>query len=139
MKDLTHPFGALNADGASPEHVLENTISLASGGNLRIRGTNDASEVQITHAGQLVAVIESDERGLRVRLSAPDLTLEANGALTLRADTLNLQSLSGTSLTSDGDLVSTAREHRLTSERGDVALTANDDIRLAGERIRNNC
>jgi hypothetical protein len=36
-------------------------------------------------------------------------------------------------------MTSTARAHKVTAERGDVDVYANDDVKLDGERIRMNC
>lgn len=113
--------------------VLDRT---EAGGVLRLEGRDGAQplEIEVTPAGPV----------LRLRAG---LAISVEGDLDLAADRLALHARSAFSLTSDGtiavqargDLTSEAAAHAITAVLGDVAVRANDDVRLNGERIKLNC
>ena len=115
------------------ELVLERT---AGGGALRVIDGDGAQpvEIEVTPAGPV----------LRLRSG---LSISVEGALDLAADRLSLHARRAMLLTSDGsldvraggDLTSEAAAHALIARLGDVALRANDDVKLNGERIELNC
>ena len=97
--------------------ILERTDG---GGLLRLVGRDGSQplELEVTPAGPV----------LRLRAG---LAIAVDGDLALTGDRLSLHARRALRLTSDGpvDVVS----------GGDVALQANDDIKLNGERIQLNC
>ena len=113
--------------------VLQRT---EGGGLLRVVGPDGAAplEVAITPEGPV----------LHLRAG---LAIAADGPLSLTADAIELSGRRGVSITSDGgiemrargDLLVDAAAQSFTALAGDVALRANDDVRLNGERIKLNC
>lgn len=75
------------------------------------------------------------------------LAIAVAGPLSLAGQRVSIHGRDGVSLTSggdtvldcEGDLRVEAREQLLVARLGDVELKANDDVKLAGERIRLNC
>jgi adhesin HecA-like repeat protein len=112
--------------------VLERTDA---GGVLRIVGQDAGQpiEIEVTAAGPV----------LRLRSG---LAIAIDGALSLDAQTLSLHARRQLSLTCDGtidvraggDLAMEAAAHTITARLGDVAIRANDDVDLRGERIKLN-
>lgn len=65
--------------------------------------------------------------------------LRMQGALTLEAEQLTLSATKDLRLQSGGDIHLQAEGNlQMQALRGDVCVTANDDVRLEGERIRMN-
>lgn len=91
-------------------------------------------------------VITIDSKGISLRVTGENLTLEAEGALAIRADQLSMYGHNGVNITSgadlslqaEGDLSSEARTQNLCARLGSVLVKANDDVKLLGERIRLN-
>ena len=103
---------------------------------LLLRAPDGTPRLQLViDAGELVIDCLSGSTRLRVA-----------GALAVSADSLALQATSDLSLRCGGDLMLEAegridaRAGALAFEatRGDAEITANDDVRLEGERIRMN-
>jgi hypothetical protein len=75
------------------------------------------------------------------------LAIHVAGELSFAAERVAFHGREGIELTTggdmlvrcDGDLISEAREQRLSARLGDVRVEANDDVKLLGERIRLNC
>ena len=93
---------------------------------------DDGRTVRLIGPDAGVAIeIRIDERGPVLRLGS-GARLELAGTLDIDAQRLRLHGRESVEITSG---VSVAIE----GQRGDVALTAHDDVRLDGTRIRNNC
>jgi len=115
------------------ELVLERT---ETGGVLRLVGRDGSQpiEIEVTPAGPV----------LRLRSG---LAISVDGDVELAGDRLSLHARRALTLTSDGamdvraagDLNSEAAAHAITARLGDVAVRANDDVKLNGERIKLNC
>lgn len=75
------------------------------------------------------------------------LTIAVTGELRFNArrvnihgqDEVKLHSQGAICLHSDGDMFTESRELRMRARLGDIRMSANDDIKLSGERIRLNC
>jgi hypothetical protein len=110
-------------------------------------------EIRRNHSSQLVQIVDG-KRGpaisvrvtrdsIELLLSGASVTLRAAGTLNLEANQLCLSATHGLSLRSGGDAVieaggalqTSARSQSLTATLGGVRVTANDDIKLEGERI----
>ena len=82
-----------------------------------------------------------------VRFEGSGLMIQAAGALAIDAERVAIHGREGLALTTNGDaqirvageLRTQARAQYLTAELGNVAIRANDDVKLDGERIRMNC
>lgn len=82
-----------------------------------------------------------------LRIGADRLTIQSEGDLTIDAPHLSLNSRRGITLSTGGDIDMAAdgeirtkgRSQTIDADPGDVRITANDDVRIDGERIRMNC
>jgi len=116
-------------------HVLL-VESTGSGGSLRLVGPDGAQPLEIT--------VGPEGPVLRLRAG---LTVTVDGQLALGADAISLQartafdisSAGSISVRAAGDLVSEARAQVIQASAGDVRIAANDDVVMAGERIKLNC
>lgn len=70
---------------------------------------------------------------------AGELRFEAERVDIRGRDGVCLHSEGDTVIHSDGDMVADARQLDLKAGLGDVRVSANDDVKLVGERIRLNC
>ena len=115
-------------------HVLL-VESTGSGGSLRLVGPDGAQPLEIT--------VGPEGPVLRLRAG---LTVTVDGQLALGADAISLQartafdisSAGSISVRAAGDLVSEARAQVIQASAGDVRIAANDDVVMAGERIKLN-
>jgi hypothetical protein len=137
VTDLAVPAGV----GRGPVRVTMGSYvllveSTGSGGSLRLVGPDGAQPLEIT--------IGPEGPVLRLRAG---LTVAVDGQLALRADAISLQaqtaldicSAGSISVRAEGDLVSEARAQVIQASAGDVRVVANDDVVMAGERIKLNC
>ena len=123
-------------------------VVLAGGHRLNVERRDSADVLEIAGAdGRLRIEIVVTEDGPVIRLDGANLRIHASGSLSLDAETLALRGREGVSLASggdlsisaEGDLRTEARSQEVVARRGDVAVQANDDVTLDGERIRMNC
>lgn len=117
-------------------HTL--TIERAPEGGAVLRLTNAGGDTPLT--------IELTSAGPVLRVGT-GLAIAVDGDLRFAAERVDIQARAGLELRSGGDVIvnaegdnlSSAREHVLEARLGDVRLDANDDVKIAGERIRLNC
>jgi len=91
--------------------------------------------------------IEVTEKGPVLRFDGPALEIQTTGPLSVNAETLSLYGCQGLILSSGGsaeirvtgDLNASARIQNIRAELGNVNVTANDRVRLVGERVLLNC
>jgi uncharacterized protein (DUF2345 family) len=91
--------------------------------------------------------IHLTETGPVLKLGGTDLTIQTLGNLAVEAERLTLHGRAGLALVSGaditvqaaGDVHSSGRHQTITASPGEVTITANDDVKLDGERIRMNC
>lgn len=132
------------------------SATLASGYRLTSSGPSGREQNLITLTapdGRVCLSVELRPEGPVVEVHAQSLSVASEGVLRLDCDRLEIQAPGGTSLRTGsleqdvaGDLrtraggviESEAHAHRLHARRGDVALSANDDVILDGERVRLN-
>jgi len=82
-----------------------------------------------------------------LRFEGANLTIQSDARLNINARELVLRGEKSLCLLSDGDaylgaagdLHSEARTQNIAARHGNVNLKANDDVKLNGERILNNC
>jgi hypothetical protein len=132
------------------------TSTLASGYRLTSSGPSAREQDLITLTapdGRLCLSVALRPEGPIVQVHAQSLSIASDGVLRLDCDRLEIQAPGGTSLRTGsleqeiaGDLrtraggviESEAHAQRLRARRGDMALSANDDVTLDGERVRLN-
>lgn len=107
----------LHIEPSGDGHVLR---LLGPGGGQRL-------EIAITPQGPVLRL----HGGLRIELA---------GELAVDAERIVLHGRQGLTLTSGADAsIVAAGDLNARAELGDVAVRANDDVRLDGERVRMNC
>ncbi|MCA9649527.1 MAG: hypothetical protein H6712_27230 [Myxococcales bacterium] len=97
-------------------------------------------------SGTLCATLHLGPEGVRLEVKATEIHASASERVRLEGDVVELAARQTLALRSggaihqqaDGPHHSTAFEHRLEATHGEVALRANDDVALDGERIRLN-
>jgi hypothetical protein len=123
-------------------------IALRGDRRLVVVRDDDQDVVQVVNADGAVALtIQITALGPVLRFEGASLVLQAAGELVLDAGRLRLHGREGVTVTTDGDvavraageLSTEARLQTIHASHGDVRVTANDDVRLEGERIRMNC
>lgn len=126
----------------------ERRLALAGGQELRISATQAHQQLTLLgRDGSAVLTIVVGADGARIELASESVSLDVKGELALRAGHLVLHGERGVAVSTgqdltiaaSGDLSAVARSHTLQAELGDVALKANDDVRLNGERILVQC
>ncbi len=101
----------------------------------------------ISSDGQISLSIHVTPDGPVVQVKGASLAIQAEGCLTIDAETVDIHARERMALSSGGDVLiqakgdlhSTARTQNITAELGDANVKANDDVKLDGERIRMNC
>lgn len=108
----------------------------AEGGVLRLLSPSGAKpiEIEVTPRGPILRLGSGLAIAVagKLDIAADEVSLHAHRDLSLRSEgTLHVQAA--------GDLTTEAEAQRITARLGDVAVEANDDVLLTGERIRMNC
>jgi len=93
-----------------------------------------AFSIHVTPAGPVLRF----ERGLKIEAAGP-LELAGQKVAIHGKECVAIQSGGDARIDVAGDLSSTARIQNIKARLGNVNVKANDDVRLAGERIRLNC
>ncbi len=130
------------------------TSTLASGYRLTLSSEREPDLITLTAPdGRVCLSVALRPEGPVVQVQAQSLSVASDGVLRLACDRLEIQAPGGTSLrtgsleqeiagdlrTRAGGIIdSEAHAQRLHARRGDVALSANDDVTLDGERVRLN-
>lgn len=104
-------------DPVDPAGSRSTDLALARDHHLILEtGRKDRSLVRLEGPQGICLAIEITEAGPVLRFEGPGLAFHAAGALTISADSVSIQ-----------------------ARRGDVRVTANDDVKLNGERVLLNC
>ncbi len=110
------------------------------------RETDDTLQIYGSD-GRLTLTVRVTPEGLMLVVDGAGLAIRATGALTVDAQRVAIRGREGIVLHSDADaclsaagsIDLSAERQELRATRGDVRVSANDDVRLDGERIRMNC
>jgi hypothetical protein len=130
--------------------LLPQTVDLGAAGCLRVQPGAAGGEALL-----LVTAADGTPR-LQLSLTAGELVLDClggstrlrvGGALAVEAGSLQLTTTHDMALNCGGDLRlraagridAVADAVAIEALRGDAQITANDDVRLEGERVRTNC
>ena len=100
---------------------------IAADGNLPL-------EIAITNEGAVLRL----GRGLTVSLAGP-LALQVESLAVNARSGIALQSGGPMQLHAEGDIVTSGDGQTIVARKGNVDVTANDDVTLNGERIKMNC
>lgn len=128
--------------------VDEESVELSRRQRMIVLRRPDADVVQfLSRQGEITLSVILTEAGPVLQFQGASLALQASGSLSIEAEHLHLHGRGGVSLTTNGDLsvqatgdlTSEARAQKITATLGDVNVSANDDVRLLGERVRMNC
>jgi hypothetical protein len=142
-------------DAAPRLEELRVRPALDSGRSLEIESPGDGTDRLIVRgaSGEVELDVTLTPDGPRLRFRSAELALETEGRLSMRCDELDVrargriyQESAGLEQRVEGDakvsvrgvLRQRARETEIRSVRGDVEISANDDVRLVGERVKLN-
>lgn len=89
--------------------------------------------------GAVAVTVVITREGVTLRLGGADLEVAVERNLSISAQSIALHGREGVAISTAGPLTATGRSQRLSATHGDVAVEANDDVKLNGERIRLNC
>jgi hypothetical protein len=131
------------------------SLALRDGGLLRLTREPGGEALEVVAADGAVRLeVLLTASGAVLRLAGPRVVLEAEGTLDLRcarfevnAESIALEASGDVSLTAGRgmafaaghDASVSAQAVTVAARRGDVALVANDDVALNGERVLLNC
>jgi hypothetical protein len=111
---------------------MEDDMKLASGRSIEVDdGRTEESITLRARDGSIVLEIHVTDAGLRLVASATDLELRAERTVRVSCERFALDARDRVDITSD--------HAHIEARRGDVVVTANDSVSLAGEAVLLNC
>jgi hypothetical protein len=135
------------SDEEKKDEIVVQALALAGGHELVLQRGADGDVLRFVRPGGGAGVTVSvTAEGIQVSVEGGGLTLRTSGALTLDAERVALRGEKGVLIESGGEarivaagaLTTEGRSQTIHATRGDVLVKANDDVRLAGERVRLN-
>jgi hypothetical protein len=138
----------MNDDAETLTTAQPEVVALSGQQRMLLVRRPDGDSVQFVNAkGAVTLSVTLTEHGPVLRFEGASVTLETAGRLAIEAEQLHLHGRDGVVLSTAGDLElramgdlrSEARIQHLTATRGNVNVSANDDVKLLGERVRVNC
>lgn len=131
------------------------SLALRDGGRVRLSKEAAGETLTVVSAGGEVRLeVLLTPSGAVLRLAGPRVAIEAEGELALRCTRFEVQAESialgatgdvalaagrSLDLRAGHDAAISAQAVKVEARRGDVALAANDDVALNGERVLLNC
>lgn len=113
-------------------------LPLPSGHVIEVQARAEGERLQIrAGSGEIVVTVELTARGPVLRLAAAALEV-STGDLSVECDRLRLRARGGAALEIGGKAAISAAEVAVEARTGGLALTANDDVDVKGERVRLN-
>lgn len=153
MKPLEKFGGAFSDRVIERQH--EKTLLKMDWGNYLVLD-KDRQEIKVmdkNKATQLIISIRPE--GLSLQINATDININAVNQLNFYGKEVNIEASDSIRIKTNGDLIheigndctaeiggtnnNKAQTHIITAELGNVEITANDDVRLDGERVLFNC
>jgi hypothetical protein len=117
-------------------------IALPSGRRIGWRAAGDATDevtLRDERGGVLLEVTLTPE-GPRLRFRAAAVEMECKGGFRVQCQDFEVHAAGRIVQEAGGDLAQIAGGDALIeARRGDARITANDDVKLNGERVRLNC
>lgn len=123
-------------------------LPLSLNRSLGIERTEEGDRITIcSPANQVELEIVLTANGPILRFNSADLQLKSTGKVMVDCEDFHVKARGTIIQESDGDMTHRSKEQlsivgkacSVCSRRGDVNLTANDDVRVKGERILLNC
>lgn len=131
------------------------SLALRDGGRVRLSREPEGEALTVVSAeGEVRLEVLVTPEGAVVRLAGPRVAIEADGALSLRCARFDLRAESislgatgdaslsagrGLEIHAGHDATVSAQAVAVEARRGEIALRANDDVALNGERVLLNC
>ena len=131
------------------------SLALRDGGRVRLaKGTGGEALTVVSADGSVRLEVLLTPSGAVLRLAGPEVAIEAEGGLALRCARFEVQAEAislgasgevslaagrGLDLRAGHDAAFSAQAVKVEARRGDLALAANDDVVLNGERVLLNC
>jgi hypothetical protein len=141
--------------GDDEERRDRTALDLPSGRRVEIAVDGDGETLRVRSiAGDCVLEVRLTDEGPVLSLRGAVLEIDASRSLTLRSDELRLQARRASLEVAEdlieriggdaerrvgGDATLAARNVALDAQPGGIALSANDDVDVTGERVRLNC
>jgi len=124
----------------TPEAEVVESLEVVGQRRIVLRRCGDSDALTLLERDGKVAVsVTITEGAVTLTIGGADLEVAVERNLSIRAQNIALEGRDGVAITTAGPLVTTGRSQQLTATHGDVAVDANDDVKLNGERIRLNC
>jgi hypothetical protein len=153
---------------ARPEGLLESiaersakpratpAMALPSGRTVRAEATPEGDRIRVESAsGDVELEVTMTPTGPLLRFRAADLQLAATGEVSVDCEQFTVRAEKGITHETGGNArevvggdkltkvrgthAALARRTHIESKRGDVAIIANDDVQVVGERVKLNC
>jgi len=120
---------------------VEARLDLPSGRTILCTDAEGGGELVTVRGpqGTVELEIRLTDQGPVLRFEAAALDLVTPGTLRARCERFEVQASGDIVQHAGGTLETRAHSTTITSTRGDVAIQANDDVRLNGERVKLNC
>lgn len=147
----------LNTANESKTHsVADMEMNLSLFGGFKLLVSKNARHLEVkSDDNQSCIQINILQEGLEITCNSSSLKLSATDTVKIAARNIELDASEKLSLHSGGNLItqvkkdtlievggmhkSIAEEQTIVARLGDVAIKANDDIRIDGERVKLNC
>jgi uncharacterized protein (DUF2345 family) len=131
------------------------SLALRDGGRVRLSSEAGGEALKVVSStGEVRLEVLLTPAGVVVRVAGPRVAIEAEGELALRCTRFEVQAEAialgasgdfaiaagrGLDLRAGHDASLSAQAVKVEARRGDLALAANDDVALNGERVLLNC
>lgn len=131
------------------------SLALLDGGRVQLSNEPKGQALRVvSRDGQVQLEVFMTPSGAVLRLAGPSLAIEAEGDLAIRCGRFEVQAEAislgaardlavsaghGLDLRAGGDATVSGQAVTVEARRGDLALAANDDVALNGERVLLNC
>jgi hypothetical protein len=138
------PDAATATDPAAPPA----SVALVGDHRLRLTRSQDEDVLRVEAPdGRLCVSVVVTPEGTRIELEGAELAIRSSGGVAIDAEHVSLTGREGLSLATERDLEIRAggvirtegHAQHLVSRRGDLTVYANDDVKIAAERIKMNC
>ncbi len=125
---------------ADPQPEHSESLEVLGERRIVLKRSDDSDALTlIERDGKVTVTVVITRDGVTLQLGGADLEVAVDRNLSISAQSIALHGRDGVAISTAGPLTTTGRSQKLSATHGDVALEANDDVSLNGERIRLNC